>query len=128
MIKRPMLDTDIIIDFLRGRPVAVLFLRGLAIRPMISAVTVGELYSGVREGTERQALDGLALAFRVVPVTHEIAMKADYFAANIGPSHGIQLADALIAATADHVDAELFSLNLKDCPMLHNVSAPYIKP
>jgi predicted nucleic acid-binding protein len=54
-----IIDTDIWIDFLRGGSQAQDFINGLKIRPFLSAITVGELYAGVREGKERQQLDRL---------------------------------------------------------------------
>ncbi|MBE9077286.1 PIN domain-containing protein [Romeria aff. gracilis LEGE 07310] len=52
-----LLDTDVIIDYLRGQTDAVAYLEGLTNPLLISAVTVAELYVGVREGEEREALD-----------------------------------------------------------------------
>jgi hypothetical protein len=125
--KRPLLDTDIVIDYLRKRPQAVSFIRSRTPRPFISAVTAAELYSGVRDGKERVELEGLAVAFRLITVTRAIAVRAGLFRRQYFKSHGVQLADALIAATAEELGAELFTLNLKHYPMLKNVMAPYQK-
>lgn len=38
-----LVDTDVLIDFLKGVPEAVSYLNSLAIPPSISAVTVAEL-------------------------------------------------------------------------------------
>jgi predicted nucleic acid-binding protein len=40
-----IVDTDIWIDFLRGRSQAEDFINGLEIRPFLSAITVAELYA-----------------------------------------------------------------------------------
>lgn len=125
MAKRPLLDTDVVIDYLRRQADAVASVKGRSMRPLISAVTVGELYSGVKEGKERTELDGLAVAFRVIPVTREIGVRAGLHRRQYRKSHGVQLADALIAATAEEMDAELFTLNTKHFPMLTDVKAPY---
>ena len=68
-----VLDTDVLIDFLRGRMEAVEYLEGVSDELLTSAVTVAELFAGVREGEERRILEELLEEFRVVPVTSEVA-------------------------------------------------------
>jgi predicted nucleic acid-binding protein len=128
MSARPLLDTDVMIDYLRRVPEAIAFVRGLPARPVISAVTVGELYSGVREGTERAALEAILVAFRVLPVTRQVAIRGGLFRRQYRASHGVQLADALIAATAEISGAELKTCNLKHYPMFPTLAAAYVKP
>ena len=41
----------------------------------MSAITLVELYSGVREGAERTALDTFVRAFEILSVSDEIAVK-----------------------------------------------------
>jgi len=45
-----LLDTDVLIDFLRSRAEAISYLESLLEPPLISALTVAELYAGIREG------------------------------------------------------------------------------
>lgn len=47
-----LLDTDVIIDYLRGRAEAVTYIESLTEPLLVSTITVAELYSGVREGDE----------------------------------------------------------------------------
>ncbi len=63
-----LIDTDVIIAYLRDRPEAVSYLENLTGPLLISAVTVAELYAGVRDGAERTALDSFIQAFEVVAV------------------------------------------------------------
>ena len=56
-----LIDTDVLIDYLRGRPEAVVYLESLTDRLLISAITVAELYAGVREGVERYALESISV-------------------------------------------------------------------
>jgi predicted nucleic acid-binding protein len=51
-----LLDTDILIDYLRGYPPARDFFAQLPADCAVSAVSVAELHVGVREGAERKAL------------------------------------------------------------------------
>ena len=55
-----LIDTDVLIDYLRGQVQAVDYLESLTAEALISAVTVAELYAGIREGKERKALDALS--------------------------------------------------------------------
>jgi predicted nucleic acid-binding protein len=125
--KRPALDSDVIIDYLRGLPAAANFIRGLSERPLISAITVGELYSGVRDGDERRELEIVVSGFRVIQVTRSIAIRAGLYRRQYRKSHGVQLPDALIAATADEMRAQLFTLNIGHFPMILDARMPYHK-
>jgi len=127
MNARVLLDTDIVIDYLRSRAPAIAFVRGLSVRPAVSVITIAELYSGVREGAERKSLDAISIAFRVIPLSRDIAVRGGIHRRQFRASHGVQLSDALIAATAESIDAQLFTFNTKHYPMLANVTAPYSK-
>jgi len=123
-----LIDTDVLIDYLREQEQAAAYLESLVEQVLISTVTVAELYAGVREGEERTALDAFIQAFEVVPVNVAIAIKGGLFRRDYGKSHGTGLADALIAASAEVRGAELVTLNGKHFPMLKNVIIPYVKP
>ena len=122
-----LIDTDVLVDYLRGQVNAVAYLESVTERLMISAITVAELYAGVREGTERQALDMFLSAFEVVVVDQAISQQGGLYRRDLGKSHGVGLADALIAATAEELGATLVTLNRKHFPMLVNVTVPYTK-
>ena len=122
-----LLDTDIIIDYLRGRPEAITYIESLTEPLLVSTITIAELYSGVREGDERVALQAFVSAFEAVDVSPVIAVQGGLFRRDWGKSHKVGLADALIAATAEVRGATLITLNIKHFPMLPTARAPYIK-
>lgn len=122
-----LIDTDVIIDYLREHVDAVAYLESLTNPLLLSVVTVAELYSGVREGEERKALEAFISAFEVVSVSEEIAVTGGLNRRDYSKSHKVGLADALIAATAKIRGATLVTLNTKHFPMLASVKAPYIK-
>jgi predicted nucleic acid-binding protein len=122
-----LIDTDVVIDYLRGLPEAVAYLENLEEALFISAVTVGELYAGIREGKERAALEIFLQGFEIVPVDDEIAKHGGLFRRDFGKSHGVGLADALIAASAEVHRLDLVSLNRKHFPMLPEMVVPYRK-
>jgi predicted nucleic acid-binding protein len=128
-----LLDTDILIDLLRGKVTARNFLLSLAedAPHCCSVVTVAEIYSGMRE-TERQKTSELIESLIVVPVTKDIAVKAGEFRrvyrnpetkkaqpSGSGESKKIELEldDCLIAATAACEGLELVTGNTRHYPM-----------
>ena len=104
-------------------------------RPLAaSAITIAELYVGVRDGVERQRLDAFVEAFEVLPLDRQAAVVAGLWRRQYGPSHGTGLADALIAASAEGAGAILVTLNRRHFPMLSHhfpmlshVLVPYAK-
>lgn len=122
-----LIDTDVLIDYLREREEAVSFLNNIVDEIAISAITVAELYAGVREGTEREKLDTFIKAFEIVLVDGEIAVQGGLYRRDFFRSHGVGLADTLIAASAVSCGATLVTLNKKHFPMLDSVSVPYEK-
>ena len=127
MAKSLLLDTDVLIDYLRGRTEAVQYIDNLTQPLFVSTMTVAELYAGVREGKERGQLESFLLAFDIVPIDRKIAERGGLFRRDYGKSHGTGLANAIIAATAQSVPATLVSLNKKHFPMLKTVIVPYRK-
>lgn len=122
----PMLvDTDVLIDYLRGRTEAVDYIDNLSAPLFLSVLTVAELYAGVREGAERSKLDAFVSAFGIIPVDRDIAITGGLYRRDYGKSHGTGLADALIAATATVRGLTLITLNKKHFPMLAALVVPY---
>ena len=121
-------DSDVLIDLLRGHPEALAYFRPLKEQFLVSAMTVAELYAGVREGDERTALDDFAKELEVIPVDTEIAIRGGLFRRAYLKSHNLALPDALIAASAVARQATLVTLNRKHFPMLQDVIVPYQKP
>jgi len=123
-----VVDTDVLIDYLRDQPQAVAFLESTEQPLATSVITVAELYAGVRDGEERQRLDGFVAAFDVLTLdSPQPAQRAGLWRRQYGPSHGTGLADALIAACAEAAGATLVTLNRRHFPMLAEVLVPYAK-
>lgn len=122
-----LLDTDIIIDYLRNRPEAIEFIEGLKERPATSVIVVAELYAGIRDGGERQRLVELLDATTIIAIDEPLAVEGGLIRRQYGKSHGVGLDDALIAATAKAHGAALATLNQKHFPMLKDVVVPYRK-
>jgi predicted nucleic acid-binding protein len=127
MVGSILVDTDVLADFLRGHSNAVAFVNAHSARIILSSIVVAELYSGVKGDAEQAALDNFVSLFRIIPVRAEIAKAGGLYKRDYGKSHGVGLADAILAATAEAENAELKTLNTKHYPMLKGLKPPYKK-
>ena len=127
MAKSFLLDTDVLIDFFRGYGKAVNFVTRYSTRIILSSIVVAELYAGVKDGEEQIALENFVSLFRVIPVTAAIAKTGGFYKRDYSRSHGVGLADAIIAATSESENAELKTLNIKHYPMIKNLKQAYKK-
>ena len=127
MTRSILLDTDVLVDFFRGHPKAVAFINNYSDRIIMSAIVVAELFAGAKGGAEQAALEEFVSLFCVVPVNVEIAKTGGLYKSKFGKSHGVGLADAILAATAEAENAELKTLNIKHYPMLKGLTPAYTK-
>jgi predicted nucleic acid-binding protein len=122
-----LLDTDVLVDFFRGYSKAVAFVNAHSSRIVLSSIVVAELYAGVKRDAEQAVLDNFVSLFRVVPVSAAIAKSGGLYKRDFGKSHGVGLADAILAATAEAENAQLKTLNTKHYPMLKGLRPAYKK-
>lgn len=122
-----LLDTDVLVDFFRGHHKAVAFVNAHDHRIILSSIVVAELYAGVKGDAEQAALDNFISLFRIVPVSAGIAKAGGLYKRDYGKSHGVGLADAILAATAQAENAQLKTLNTKHYPMLKALKPAYKK-
>jgi predicted nucleic acid-binding protein len=124
-MNRPLLDSCIVIDYLREHPPAVRYIRTLATEPLLSAVTIAEVYVGVRNRAEASRVEMFVDLFVVLAVDAEIARRGGELRRRFARSHGTGLLDALIAATAQVHGARLVTRNARHFPMLEDLLVPY---
>jgi predicted nucleic acid-binding protein len=127
MPKLILLDTDVLVDFFRGFDKAVAFVNVNNARIILSSIVVAELFAGVKGDAEQAALQNFISLFRVVPVDATIGKAGGLYKRDYGKSHGVGLADAILAATAEAENAELKTLNTKHYPMLKGIKPAYKK-
>jgi predicted nucleic acid-binding protein len=120
-------DTDVLVDFFRGYDKAVTFVTKNYSRIILSSIAVAELYGGVKGEEEQTVLENFISLFPVIPVTAAIAKVGGLYKRDYGKSHGVGIADAILAATAEAENAELKTLNIKHFPMIEGLKAPYKK-
>ncbi len=122
-----LVDTDILVDFLRGYSKALAFVNSNSERIILSTIVVAELYAGVKGAAEQAVLDEFVSLFRIVPVNANVAKAGGLYKRDYAKSHGVGLADAILAATAEAENAELKTLNTKHYPMLKGLRPAYTK-
>ena len=122
-----LIDTDVLVDFFRGYKKGVTFVNTYSSQIILSSIVVAELYDGVKGDAEQTVLDNFVSLFRIIPVTVEIATAGGLYKRDYGKSHGVGLADAIIAATAEAENAALKTLNIKHYPMIKGLKPAYRK-
>jgi predicted nucleic acid-binding protein len=120
-----VLDTSVLVDHLRASAPATEYLASLNYRPSCSEISRIEVVQGLRS-SERRAADRLFALIAWVPVSETVARRAGELGRQWRRSHpGIGVADLAIAATAEEIDADLATRNLKHFPMFKGLRAPY---
>ena len=112
-----LLDTDILINLLRGNEAARDFIRkNLEESELLcSVISVAEIWAGMRSH-EEQATRRVMDSLRIVEVSRTMAEQAGSFK-GVTKSHSLELDDCLIAATAYCTRATLATGNGKHYPM-----------
>jgi predicted nucleic acid-binding protein len=125
MAARYLLDTDVLVEYLRGSPKAIRYIERLEGELLLSAITVAELFSGARGEEEETALEQFLQVFEVMPVGQDLARRGGLYRRDYGRSHGTGLADALIAASAEAAGAVFVTFNRRHYPMTSPLKVPY---
>lgn len=111
-----LVDTDILIDLSAENAQAIRSLKSLEQRATLSAssVTVMELIVGCRNKTELRNTDRLLERFKIISLNEQASNTAVELVRKYRLSHGLLIADALIAATALVLDCDFITRNQKD--------------
>jgi hypothetical protein len=124
-----LVDTDVLIWHLRGYPKATQRLDQLP-KLTLSAVTYLELLQGMRNRSEQRALQK-SLALRQadrLPLTPAITERAIILMEKLALSHGLQLGDALIAATGIEHQLTLLTANTKHFSVVDGLQLERFEP
>lgn len=117
---RLLLDTNILIDVLRGRKNRRRMLYDLAENGHelgISVITVAEIYAGMRPG-EALETESFLSSFEAYAVSRQVALQAGKWKQEWSRKvRTLALDDLLIAATAYQYEATLITENISDFPM-----------
>ena len=110
-----LVDTDVLIWHLRGYPQATRRLDELG-SLTLSAISWLEVLQGMRNKAELVAVKKMLdkRSARLLPVTETITLRAIELMESLTLSHGLQMGDALIAATAIEHQLPVLTANVKD--------------
>ena len=120
-----LVDTDIFIDFFRGFEGSIRFIMNHKDDITFSAITEGELLSGkiCDDFNEREHVFHLLSQFEKIPVDNPLIQVAG----DIRRTYGLELPDAIIAASAIVRDSVLITRNTKDFEKIKDlkIQKPY---
>jgi predicted nucleic acid-binding protein len=115
-----LLDSDVIIEVLRGRSPEILRKWINVVdndEPLFySPVSLAEIRPGMRD-RERERIERMFSGMSCVPIEQEIGRRSGDYLRSFHASHALALGDALIAATASVHQLHLWTQNRKHFPM-----------
>lgn len=109
-----ILDSNILIDILKGRQEAIDKVQDLSSPLSISVITAMELVVGARNIQEVTKLEQFIDIFEVIHLDQTISDLALKLITEYSKSHALDIPDSLIAATTMINRAKLFTYNIKD--------------
>lgn len=118
-----IVDTDILIDVSRANTNAIAYLQHLenTDEVAISAITEMELLVGCQNKRELQATENFINRFSVLPLDERISKATVDLIKKYHLSHGLLMADGIIAATAITYQFPLVSKNQRDYRFIENL-------
>ncbi len=122
-------DTDVLIWLLRGDRKAAGLVESCADRA-VSVISLMELYEGARSRNEIRVIRCFFPdhEFRVLPLTESISHLAATLVEEHSLGHGLQLADALIAATARETMLVLATGNVRHFRVIPQLEIRAFRP
>lgn len=122
-----LVDTSILIDYLRGNETAKTWLSAFQSGTAISMVTAAELLAGCRNRREQELIEQEIALYPLIHISGAISMTALDWYRQFRLTQGVGFLDCLIGASAFHYGVTIVTLNEKHFrpfPNL-NVERPY---
>lgn len=123
-----IVDTDILIDAGLKIDKAIDYLKRLEQENTlrVSVITQMELIVGCRNKRELNSLDKFLRRFEIINIDETISFKSVELLRKYRLSHGLLIADALIAATVLTMDVSVLTKNKKDYQFVEGIKLiPY---
>jgi predicted nucleic acid-binding protein len=115
-------DTNIFISAFNGRVDTIDQLSKIGLADIVlSAITVMELFQGMGNKTELAQMKKKIKFYDVVQIDEAISQKSIEFIEAYKLSHGLQIPDAIIGATAVVHQMPLYTYNVKDFDFLPGI-------
>ncbi len=113
-MEKIVLDTNILIEILKGDSSTVGKVEALEEELCISSITAMELFYGARNKAEVKKLEQFMLYFTLIYPDETLSRKAMALVKCYAKSHALDIPDSIIAATALTLGSKLFTYNRKD--------------
>ena len=117
MNNKYLVDTNLVVDFLRKKQKVADFLGSLD-KIIVSVVTVGEIYQGVKNKRELKFIKEFFKTARILPINEPISDFSVELLEKYTLSHGLLILDAFIAATAIKHNLVLVTSNTRHFKMI----------
>jgi Predicted nucleic acid-binding protein, contains PIN domain len=127
---RYLVDTDVIINYLKGKDKSKDFLMGIIDGEVIgffSVITEAELLSGARDTKDEASIYDILDVMEVIEVERKIAITAGKLRRKYYAAYNTELPDAIIAATAEERGLILATANEKHFRMFEAIEKEYVK-
>jgi predicted nucleic acid-binding protein len=116
-------DTNIFIHAFNGNQTVITKMHTIGLEKVaLSAITLMELYQGMGDKTELAQMKKKLRYFDIVHVDKTISKMAIDLIAEFKLSHGLQIPDAIIGATAIVYKIPLYTYNVKDFKFMPNIN------
>jgi predicted nucleic acid-binding protein len=124
-----LVDTDVLIWYLRGNEKAAKIINA-NVPFNISVITYMELLQGMRNKKELHTLQDFLkqCSIKIIQISENISTHAMFFVEDYYLSHSMELADAVIAATALEYHETLLTANDKHYSFIPNIQIDKFKP
>ena len=117
-----LLDTCILIDYLRGEPsIYDIFVNDREIKLSMSTITMMELMIGALNKREVNYIQKAFKKIDIIYIDETISKIAENLIITYSKSHNLQIDDALIAATSISKDMKLITYNISDFRYIPNI-------
>lgn len=129
MLYDTLVDTDVLIWYLKGNKKAYKLIHGLD-QFCISSVTYMELVQGMRDKNELRTLQKTLKQWHVktIYISEEISARALFYVEEYFLSHSMQLADSLIASTSTQYGMKLITANDKHYKIVKDIDLKVFRP
>ncbi len=127
---RYLVDTDVIINYLKGRGKSKEFLMRIIDGEVVgffSVITEAELLSGARDVKDEASIYDVLDVMGAIEVGRDIAITAGKLRRKYYAAYNTELPDAIIAATAKERGLILATANEKHFRMFEEIGKEYVK-
>lgn len=109
-----LLDTNVLIEILKGDTATRTRVETISGPVALSSISAMELFYGALNKAELRKLQRFIALFHIVHLSESISRRALALVSGYSKSHGLDIPDALIAASVLELQASLMTFNKKD--------------